>query len=143
MKKKLLPLALVFVSMSGMAADYAITKTATPYSIMGTVRGHSMHRVMGQDYPRGYRYEPALVGISWNATVFPKSTGVTAELCMNRQGASENCMPITPGSNGYTQYFNHGVLGYTTNMIIRHTQEGGPARSVPAGSNSVTFHIRY
>lgn len=143
MKKKLMPLALVFVSLSGVAADFAITKTATPYSMLGTARGHSMHRIMGHEYPRGYASRPALVGVSWRATSFPQSVGEKAELCMNGSGGGQDCIPITPGSSGHTEYFNTQSLVYTDNMIIRHSHESGPMRSQPAGSNSVTFHIRY
>lgn len=79
MKKKLLPLVLVFVSMSGVAAEFAVTKSATPGSLSRTSgKAISVHRISGTDYPRGSSISAALVGISWNSTSYPQSTGETA-----------------------------------------------------------------
>jgi hypothetical protein len=85
----------------------------------------------------------ALLGVSWSATSYPQSTGEFAELCMKRQGEQEDCHPIAPGSTGFTQVFNNSLLGYASYIIIKHGQAGGPARSLPAGINSVTFHLSY
>lgn len=144
MKRKLLPLALMFVSISGVAAEASVTKTATPNSLSRiSGKAISMHRVSGTDYPRGSSMSAALVGVSWSATSYPQSIGEFAELCMKRQGEQEDCHSITPGSSGFTQVFNNSLLGYASYIMIKHGQTGGPARSLPAGSNSVTFHLSY
>jgi hypothetical protein len=145
MKKKLLPLALMFVSVTGMAGEFSVTKTERPNAIFKSgVKAFSMHRLNNRDYPTGASmYMSQLVGISFSATSFPQSIGETAEICWKQQDASEDCIPITPGSSGYTNHFNSLTFGYASFMMIKHSQTGGPNRSSPIGSDSITFHVRY
>jgi hypothetical protein len=142
MKKKLMPLALLFVSLSGVAAEFSVTKSSTPYPISGGARGHSMHKLMSPDYPTGQAMMNAHIkGISWNIASYPQSRGERAELCISRGGLSLDCEDIQPGSVGYLPKSEHWP--YTAYILIRHKHESGPSVSRPSGVDSVTFHMSY
>ncbi|NBB12522.1 hypothetical protein [Pseudomonas sp. SLFW] len=144
MNKKLLPLALVFVSMSGMAAEMSVTKTGTP-GPLSRISGKqtTVHRVGVTDAPATVRRNGAIVGVSWSLASYPQSVGEQVEICMNRLGAQEDCRFITPGTRGTTHEFDHPVLGYATFITIKHSQKSGPPLSHPVGVDAVTFHIKY
>ena len=143
--KKLLPVALLFVSVASVAADFSVTTTRTPINIMGP--GHNAftrHQLKLSEYPRGAAMSSRLRRPSWSATVFPESTGETAEICYRRGGVhNSHCEPITPGLSGSTELFNKYGYSYATDVLIRHRAEEGPWSSKPLGTESVTFHLSH
>lgn len=144
MNKKLLPLGLMLLSLSSVAAEFSVTKTSTPYPISGGARGHSLHRLMSTDYPTGQSMHAArLRAVSWTATSYPQSTDEKAELCLQRQGGTLECEYITPGASGTLPIPDVGAWGYSSHIIIRHSHASGPYPSRPLGSDSVTFHMSY
>ncbi|MBC3954849.1 hypothetical protein [Pseudomonas triticifolii] len=143
--KKLLPVALLFVSVASVAADFSVTTTRTPTSIMGP--GHSAftrHQLRLSEYARGAAMNSRLRGISWSATIFPESTGEEAKICYRRDGVNETaCRAITPGERDSTDAFNHLGFSYATDVLIKHKAANGPWKSNPVGPESVTFHLTY
>lgn len=142
--RKLLPVALLFVSMSGVAAEFSVTKSMAPFSIYKPgYKGISVHQVMGVDYPRGAKTVSRLKSISWSTTLYPNATDETVELCYLALGTVETCRPISPNSSGETKEFNHLPYEYVTRVIIKHSIKSGPLNSKPAGQDSVRFNLSY
>lgn len=142
--KKLLPVALMFVSVAASAAEFSVTKSQKPNDIFRTgTAAFSMHRISGTDYPLSAAFRSNLKSIAWTSTFYPQSTGEEASLCNRRTNGAEICIPITKGASGSTDYFNNLNFEYAGYFMIKHTQAGGPMRSQPIGNDSLTFHMSY
>lgn len=142
--KKLLPFALMFVSVAASAADYSVAKSQRPNSIFRTgTAAFSMHRLSVTDYPVNAAFRSNLKSIAWTSTFYPQSTGEKASLCNRRTNGTEICIPITQGASGSTDYFNNLTFEYAGYFMIKHTQAGGPMRSQPYGNDSLTFNMSY
>jgi hypothetical protein len=143
MKKKLMPLALVFVSLSGVAGEYSVTMADTPNLITipgGT--GLSVYTVRSTDIQS--RTLAKVVSIDWNTTGYPQSIGENVEICFRVLGGRTICEPIAPNSSGTVYSFAGQSFYPGAGVNIRHTtQVGGARNSRPSGQDMVRFNLRY
>ncbi|SDH42390.1 hypothetical protein [Pseudomonas abietaniphila] len=143
MNKKLLPFALLFVSVSGMAGQASVTKVDTPNRIVlpgGT--GLSVYTIGSRDM-QGQTIAK-IDSIEWSTTGYPRSIGEAVELCFRTYGAGTRCVPIAPNSYGVSYDFNDESFYPGAGVNIRHTTTAGSARnSQPSGQDTVRFNISY
>lgn len=140
--KRLLPAALLFVSVAGVAGEFSYTKSVMPPSIIkpGSGTATSMHTMPFQGYPRGAYGISRLASVSWNTTFFPTNTGETVELCVQTWRVID-CRPIAPNAAGNTPF--NVPFEISTQVLVRHSTTHGPRGSRPAGRNTVTLHFKY
>ncbi|MFJ5296825.1 hypothetical protein ACIQAL_09900 [Pseudomonas sp. NPDC088368] len=143
MNKKLLPLALVFVSMSGMAGEFSVTKSKMPYRIVVSPGAG------GASFPIGYmdtrpRAMYTLESIDWSTTGFPQSVGERVELCYASGSNPDSCEEIAPNSSGTSYRFKGELFRPGSIAVIRHWSAAGGARnSQPSGEDRVRFNLSY
>jgi hypothetical protein len=81
--KKMLPVALFFISLSGVAAEFTVTTSEIPRAISRPgVDAFSSHYLKALEFPRGVFPSARIKSISWSTAGYPDSTGVTAKLCL-------------------------------------------------------------
>lgn len=143
--KKLMPLALLFVSVSAMAGEFTVVKSKSPDTMVNAGRAtFTMHRPTFSDYPRGSYGQTRIKYIEWRRASYPSSPDATAELCFRpTPGRDENCEDITYGTFGRVDKFNNMSFWYASDVIIRHKSKNGPRNSRSVGMDSVIFHFTY
>ena len=143
MKKKLLPLALMFVSVTGMAGEFSLTKSKAPHRIIVSPG------MGGAAFPIGYmdtrpRTSYTLESIEWSTTGFPQSVGETVQLCYGSGGNPDDCDSIAPNSSGTSYRFRGKTFRAGSMAVIRHSSAVGGARnSQPSGEDWVRFNLSY
>lgn len=143
--KKLMPLALLFASVSAMAGDFTVVKSKRPDTMVNPGRAtFTMHRPAFSDYPRGAYGQTKIKYIEWRTASYPASPDATAELCFRpTPGKEEICERISSGAFGSSNRFNNMSFWYASDVIIRHRSETGARNSRPVGMDSVIFHFAY
>lgn len=143
MIKKLLPLALVVVSMAGVAGEHSVTKSKMPHRIIVSPG------IGGASFPIGFvdtrpRSSYTLDSIQWSTTGFPQSMGETVELCYGSGGNPDECEAIAPNSSGTTYRFRGKRFGAGSIAVIRHYSSAGTVRNIqPSGEDWVRFNLSY
>lgn len=145
MMKKLMPLALLFVSVSAFAGEFTVVKSKSPDTMINPGRAtFTIHRPTFGDYPRGAYGQTKIKYIEWRRASYPASPDTTAELCFRpTPGREEICEDINSGTFGRVDKFNNMSFWYASDVIIRHKSEAGARNSRPVGMDSVTFHFTY
>lgn len=142
--KKLLPLALLFVSVSAMAGEFSVVKSKSPGVNRPGPASFTIHRPTFADYPRGAYGQTKIKYIDWSTANYPASPGMTVELCFRATpGRDSDCEVIAPGAFGRSHKFSGQSFWYASDVLIRHQTTAGPSNSRPVGQDSVTFHFTY
>jgi|GEM_PF-3012674 len=141
--KKILPLALLFVSVSSVAVDRSWTKTDTPsrmlFSSFATLSNFTP--LASELRGKGLGEYPKITSVEWASTYYPGSVGETVELCQIT--GKKECERIMPDSFGMTRKFNKLTFTNTTFFVIRHAREAGEINTLPAGRERVVVHYTY
>lgn len=142
--KKMLPVALFFISLSGVAAEFTVTTSEIPRAISRPgVDAFSSHYLKALEFPRGVFPSARIKSISWSTAGYPDSTGVTAKLCLGVAASEEICEDIRSASVGDSSVLNGQLYRYAYGMRIRHSSTGGPRFSRPSGKDSLTITFTY
>jgi hypothetical protein len=142
--KKMLPVALFFISLSGVAAEFTVTTSEMPRAISRPgVDAFSSHYLKALEFPRGVFPSARIKSISWSTASYPRSTGEKVKLCLGITLQEELCENITPNSQGPSNYFNGRLFQYAYGMKFRHSAEGGERFSRPSGRDSLTITFTY
>lgn len=146
--KRLLPLLFVLASAPSFAINASITKTGKPPIVAVSTGGSGSTRlyISSSDFPAGtLSMSKTLLGIDWTTTSYPSSPNETVQLCYYRPYTANPvaCHAITRNSTGTDIGFNNQTFAPGVEVEIRHTINGGPQPTSPAGTDSVTFRYSY
>jgi hypothetical protein len=142
--KKVLPIALLFVSLSGVAAEFTVTTTGRPDVISRPgVGAFSFHRLRAKDFPREAYPSARIKSISWSTTQYPRSTNESAKLCLGISASQELCEDIRANASGQSRLLVGQLYQYAYGIWIRHAAEEGPRFSRPSGTDSLTITLTY
>ena len=143
--KHLLTILILASSATATAADYSITKAASPGNIIlagGKGSATSFDHVYHNDLKSGTALKlKRLKGIQWRTTHYPGHQNELVEMCFFRPYASNHsgCVTLSPNSSGMVSKFNQERFDKGVVVRVRHMVTGNSRTSRPAGSNTVTF----
>lgn len=143
--KHLLTILILASSATATAADYSITKAASPGNIIlagGKGSATSSHHVYHNDLKSGTALKlKRLKGIQWTTTYYPGYRTERVQLCFFRPYASNasRCIPISPNANGFTPDFNQERFDKGIMIRIVHEVQNGPRTGRPAGPDKIVL----
>jgi hypothetical protein len=139
--RTLLPAVLLFVSVSGVAGEFSVTKSNSPGHVYKPpTRGLSIFNMRPGDYPRGAEGVSILKSIDWNTTMYPSALSEGAEICLV-YFSQYDCKAIRPNSSGSTPF--NARFRFTTMVMIRHSMKANVTNLNPAGQDMVKLNFSY
>ena len=143
--KHLLTILILASSATATAADYSITKAASPGNIIlagGKGSATSSHHVYHNDLKSGTALKlKRLKGIQWKTTHYPGYQSEQVEMCFFRPYASNHagCVKLAPNSFGTVPNFNNERFDKGVSVRVTHSVSAGPRTGRPAGSDKIVF----
>jgi hypothetical protein len=147
--KKMIAVALVFVSVNGFATERFLAKSVTPTRIVLAKDGVGLAQfsVMSRDFPERHVFlaPKSLKSISWESTYYPDNLNETEKICYFQALSirPDHCKVIQKNSSGSTEEFNSFIFDRHASVMIKHEVKGGKDRGAPAGMDKIVIHYSY